>query len=157
MRGKLIWKSLKTGRISVAKLRPGDFHKEEWERASAYQAVSRGRMTFGDALQTYRERLKGDYSLKEQNKTYREERIAALLKSWTDLEQTDIAKISKTDCLAWAARFGEKASPSAFNNTTDTLKLVLDIAVEAGALRQSGGPYQKEEGSTKAPASSRPG
>ena len=89
-------------------------------------------MTFGDALQTYRERLKGDYSLKEQNKTYREERIAALLKSWTDLEQTDIAKISKTDCLAWAARFGEKASPSAFNNTTGTLKLVLDIAVEAG-------------------------
>ena len=100
VRGKLIWKSLKTGRISVAKLRPGDFHNEERERASAHQAVSRGRMTFGDALQTYRERLKGDYSLKEQNKTYREERIAALLKSWTDLEQTDIAKISKTDCLA---------------------------------------------------------
>jgi hypothetical protein len=29
VRGKLIWKSLKTNRISVAKLRLGDFHKEE--------------------------------------------------------------------------------------------------------------------------------
>ena len=133
VRGKLIWKSLKTDRISVAKLRLSDFHKEERQRASSHQAVSRGRMTFGDALKTYRQRLKGDHSLKERSKAYREERIAALLKSWPDLEQKDAAKISKTDCLAWAGRFGEKASPSAFNNTVGTLKLVLDIAVEVGA------------------------
>ena len=133
VRGKLIWKSLKTDRISVAKLRLGDFHKEERQRAAAHKAVARGKMTFGAALETYRERLKGDYSLKERSKTFREERIAALLKSWPDLEQTDVSKISKADCLAWAARFGKTASPSAFNNTVGTLKLILDIAVEAGA------------------------
>ncbi len=133
VRGKLIWKSLKTDRISVAKLRLGDFHKEERQRAAAHKAVARGKMTFGAALETYRERLKGDYSLKERSKTYREERITALLKSWPDLEQTDVSQISKTDCLAWAARFGKAASPSAFNNTVGTVKLVLDIAVEAGA------------------------
>jgi len=55
------------------------------------------------------------------------------LRSWPELEATDVARISKTDCLSWAARFGQKASPSAFNNTVGTLKLVLDIAVEAGA------------------------
>lgn len=133
VRGKLIWKSLKTDRISVAKLRLGDFHKEERQRAAAHQAVARGKMTFGAALGTYRERLKGDYSLKDRSKAFREERITALLKSWPDLEQTDVARISKADCLAWAARFGQTASPSAFNNTVGTLKLVLDIAVEAGA------------------------
>lgn len=90
-------------------------------------------MTFGAALETYRERLKGDYSLKDRSKAFREERMTALLKSWPDLEQTDVAQISKTDCLTWAARFGQTASPSAFNNTVGTLKLVLDIAVEAGA------------------------
>ena len=131
--GKLIWKSLKTDRISVAKLRLGDFHKEERQRAAAQTAVARGKMTFADALQTYRERLKGDHSLKDRSKSYREERITALLKSWTDLNQTDITKISKTDCLAWAAQFGKAASPSAFNNTVGTLRLVFDIAVEAGA------------------------
>jgi integrase len=131
--GKLIWKSLKTDRISVAKLRLGDFHKEERQRAAAQTAVARGKMTFADALQTYRERLKGDQSLKDRSKTYREERITALLKSWDDLNQTDVAQISKSDCLDWAARFGKTSSPSAFNNTVGTLRLVLNIAVEAGA------------------------
>lgn len=90
-------------------------------------------MSFKDVMQTYRERLNGDHSLKERSKEYREERITALLKSWPDLEVADVSKISKSDCLTWAARFGEKASPSAFNNSVGTLKLVLDVAVEAGA------------------------
>jgi hypothetical protein len=109
VRGKLIWKSLKTDRISVAKLRLGDFQKEERQRAAAHKAVAQGKMTFGTVLETYRERLKGDYSLKERSKTFREQRIVALLKSWPDLEQTDVAKISKADCLAWAVRFGKTA------------------------------------------------
>ncbi len=90
-------------------------------------------MTFADALQTYRERLSGDQSLKDRSKSYRQERIAALLKSWPDLNQMDVAQISKADGLAWAARFGKTASPSAFNNTVGTFRAVLDIAVEAGA------------------------
>jgi integrase len=133
VRGKLIWKSLKTDRISVAKLRLSDFHKEERQRSAAHSAVARGKMVFSQALETYRERLTGDHSLKDRSKVYREERISALLRSWPELEATDVAQISKADCLSWAARFGQKASPSAFNNTVGTLKLVLDIAVEAGA------------------------
>src|SRR5213596_1708650 len=74
--GKLIWKSLKTDRMSVAKMRLGDFQKEQRQKASAGKAVARGKMTLGDALQTYRERLNGDHSLKERSKTYREEPIA---------------------------------------------------------------------------------
>jgi integrase len=133
VRGKLIWKSLKTDRISVAKLRLSDFHREERQRASAQKAVARGKMTFADALQTYRERLQGDHSLKDRSKAYREERITALLKSWPDLAQTDVARISKANCLTWAAEYGRAASPSAFNNTVGTFKLILAVAVEAGA------------------------
>jgi len=43
VRGKLIWKSLKTDRISVAKLRLGDFHKGKRQLAAAQTAVARGR------------------------------------------------------------------------------------------------------------------
>jgi integrase len=131
--GKLIWKSLKTDTMSVAKLRLGDFHKNERQRAEARTAVSRGKMTFADALQTYRERLKGDHSLKQRSKDYREERIAALLKSWPDLKQTDMARITKADCMTWASEFGKAASPTAFNNTIGTLRMVFDVAIEAGA------------------------
>src|SRR6266536_371275 len=90
---QLIWKSLKTDRMTVAQLRLGDFLSEQRQKASAGKAVARGKMTFGDALQTYRERLNGDHSLKERSKTYREERIAALLKSWPGLSEMDVARI----------------------------------------------------------------
>jgi hypothetical protein len=72
VRGKLIWKSLKTNRISVAKLRLGDFHKEERQRAAAQTAVARGKMTFADALQTYCERLRGNPSLKDSRATQKQ-------------------------------------------------------------------------------------
>ena len=71
VRGKLIWKSLKTDRISVAKLGLGDFHKEERQRAAAQTARCAGEDDFCRCLQTYRERLKGDHSLKDRSKSYR--------------------------------------------------------------------------------------
>src|SRR6266542_259317 len=69
VRGKLIWKSLKTDRMSVAKLRLGDFLKEEKNhRAEATQATVRGKMTFGDALVIYRQQLKDAQHLKPNAK-----------------------------------------------------------------------------------------
>jgi len=90
-------------------------------------------MTFSDALTIFQQRLTGDGSLKPRSKEYRGERIAALLKSWSDLDKTDVRKITKNDCLAWGAKFSSAASPSNYNNTVGTLRMVLDIAVEAGA------------------------
>jgi len=133
VRGKLIRRALKTTQISVAKLRLADLEKQERQRAEHQTAVADGTMAFGDALAIYKQRLAGDGSLKPRSKDYRLERIAALIKSWRGLERIDIRKISKSDCLAWAAQFGQKAAPSNFNNTVGTLRLVLDIAVEAGA------------------------
>jgi integrase len=133
VRGKLIRCSLKTSRISVAKLRLGDLEKQERQRAEHQTAVAGGTMAFADALAIYKQRLAGDGSLKRRSKLYREDRIAALLKSWPGLAETDTRKISKSDCLTWGANYGQKAAPSNFNNTVGTLRLVLEIAVEAGA------------------------
>jgi len=133
VKGKLIRRSLKTDRISVAKLRLADLEKVERQRIEVQGAVANGNMTFGDALALFRNRLANDNSLKPRSKTYREERIAALLKSWPGLGQIEVRKIGKHDCLAWAAIFGEKASPSNFNNTVGSLRMVMDLAIEAGA------------------------
>ena len=91
-------------------------------------------MTFGAALAIYRQRLAANAALKPRSKVYREERIAALLKSWPELEKKDVRKVSKQECLTWAAGYAEKAAPSNFNNTIGTLRLIFEIAVEAGAL-----------------------
>ncbi|MBI4658185.1 MAG: site-specific integrase [Verrucomicrobia bacterium] len=131
--GKLIWKSLKTDRMTVAQLRLGDFLKQERHRAEAVQATARGKMTFEQALKTYEQRLDADVSLKERSKEYRHERIKALLKTWPDLKTLDVRHITKADCLEWAGRFSKQAAPSNFNNTAGTLRLILDVALEAGA------------------------
>ena len=84
VRGKLIWKSLKTDRISVAKLRLSDFHKEERQRAAVHTAVARGKMTFGDALADYKQQRENDPNIKPGTKEYDAYRIKALLKSWPE-------------------------------------------------------------------------
>jgi integrase len=55
------------------------------------------------------------------------------LKSWPELKDKDVRQISKHDCQDWARRFGQVCSSIAFNNTIGTLRLILEIAVEAGA------------------------
>ncbi len=126
VQGKLIRKSLKTDRISVAKLRLGDFEKEERRNVESRVAAASGKMTFGEAVGTFQERLKADIHLKPRSKEYREERVAALLRSWPGLNERDVRQISRHECLDWAQRFGEKCSPVAFNNTIGTLRMILD-------------------------------
>ncbi len=133
--GKLIRRSLETQSLTVAKLRLADLEKKERQIAENHARTATGKMTFGDALAVYRKRLHGGQTdaRKSGSKEYREERISALLKSWPTLEKTDVRKITKADCLNWASDYQGKFSATNYNNTKDSLKLVLDIAVELGA------------------------
>jgi integrase len=134
VRGKLIRQSLKTKVLSVAKLRLADLEKAERLLAENATAVAGGKITVGDALKTYRTRLHGDGSLKPRTKAYREECISKLLRTWPRLVATDVRLVNKTACLDWAARLGEEACPSVFNHTVGTLRCILEMAIETGAL-----------------------
>ncbi len=135
VRGKLIRRSLETQLLTVAKMRLSEMEKAERQTADSMTAVAGGKMTFGDALAVFRVRLQGGQTKakKPRSKAYREERIQALLKSWPTLEKTDVRKISKADCLNWAAGYQAKFSATNYNNTKDSLKMVLDVAIESGA------------------------
>lgn len=132
--GKLKRKSLKTTKISVAKLRLADFVKAELRKAGARARIGEGKMVFQDCLDTFVARLEGNAALKPRSKQYRHERIKALLKSWSGLAEKDVSKISKDDCLRWAGAYAEKTSPSNYNNTVDSLRLILKIAKEEGLI-----------------------
>jgi integrase len=133
VRSKLIWKSLKTDRISVAKLRLSDFHKEERQRAASQTAVARGVMTFGDALEMFKQRLQNDPDAKPKTKEYYHWRISALLKSWPGLNEEDISKITAAQCRDWAFQNASKWSSISHNHTVSILRRVFSIAIEAGA------------------------
>ncbi len=130
--GKLIRRSLKTGVLSVAKLRLGDLEKKERQLAEHQTAAADGRMSFGDALAIYEQRLKGDASLKPRTREYHQQRINALLRSWPELKQTELRNITKSDCLNWSPTFSQGRSPTAFNHTVGILRQILEIGVESG-------------------------
>ncbi len=143
IRGKLIVRSLKTASISIAKLRLSDLEKAERQKAEHQVGKGDEKLTFEQAVKIYRERLKGDPSRKPRTKDYHEQRLTALLKSWPKLNSLEVRKITKSDCLNWAARFGQKASPTAFNHTVSVLRHVLEIGVESGMRYDNPGRFVK--------------
>src|ERR1051326_6047171 len=146
IRGKLIVKSLKTDSISVAKLRLADLEKDERQAAEHRDSAFSGKMTFSDCLEIYRQRLASDPDFKPKTKVYYEERIIALLKSWPGLKEQDVRKVTKSDCLTWAAKFRSSASPSAFNHTISLLRRVFEIGVESGARYDNPARFIKRAG-----------
>jgi integrase len=131
--GKLVRKSLKTDVQSVAKSRLADLEKSLRQMTERQTDVAKGRMTFGDGLNIYRERVQGDAGLKPKTKSYYAERIKTLLKSWPQLESADIRRLSKNDFLRWSAAFAPTISAGAYNHTITILKHVMEIGVEMGA------------------------
>ena len=90
-------------------------------------------MTFGDARKVYEANLANNQRLKPTAKVYRSRTIKDLCKTWPGLDATDIRKITQRGCLEWAARYGQKYSPSLYNNTVGTLRHILEIGIQAGA------------------------
>lgn len=133
VKGKLIRRSLKTTLISVAKLRLADLDKVERQKAQSFSAAANGKMTFGDALAIFKSRLAANPSTKPRTKEYYTYRITALLHSWPELEQTDITRITNTECLDWSHRFAKNNSSSNHNHTVSILRKTFAIAVESGA------------------------
>ena len=132
IQGKLIRKSLKTTVITVAKLRLNDLEKAHRQTAESETEAKQGKMPFSEAGKILRARLNGDATLKPRSRSYYEQRLVALLKSWPVLAEKDVRTITKSDCLDWAAKFALETCASAFNNTVSVLRQALDIVVELG-------------------------
>ena len=133
VKGKLIRRSLKTNSITVAKLRLADLEKNEQQKAHSVQAVSSGKMTFGDALEVFKTRMENNPALKPRTKEYCRYRISALLKSWPGLAEKDISRISNTECLNWSVKNAQQNSSSSHNYTISIVRRVFAIAIETGA------------------------
>ena len=134
VRGKLIRRSLKTDVVSVAKLRLADLEKNEREAAEVRESASKGRMTFGDALDIFKTQTEASHLLKPSAKHYRAEVVTAILKSWPELKARDVRKITEGECKTWAAKFSGRYSATRYNASIGVLRAIFNAAIEAGAL-----------------------
>jgi integrase len=135
--GKEVWKSLKTSHFSVAEARLAEFLKEHRERRSNGNGEVSAKMTFGEAAAIHLRNLDDNLRIKRikpRTRDYWHECLAALQKSWPRLNETEVRRITQTDCKEWARAYGKTVSPTRYNNTVSVLRHVLSVAVEAGVV-----------------------
>jgi integrase len=132
--GKEVWKSLKTSHFSVAQAKLAEFLKEHRQRVSNGNGEVSAKMTFGEAATIHLRNLDDNVRIKPRTRHYWLQRLAALIKSWPGLSETEIRKITQADCKKWASTYAKTASPTNYNNTLALLRHILAIAIEAGVI-----------------------
>ncbi len=131
--GKLRVKTLETDRLTVVRLRLGDFIKAERHNSENSGSIRSGKLTFSAAQQVYLDRLDGNPGLKPRTKSHNRELLKSLARSWPGLDKMELRDLTKSDLLDWAARFGKTACASVFNHALGVLRQVIEIGIEAGA------------------------
>jgi integrase len=132
--GKDVWKSLKTSHFSVAQAKLAEFLKEHRQRVSNGNGEVSAKMTFGEAAAIHMRNLDDNLSIKPRTRDYWRECLVALRKSWPCLNETEVRKITQTDCKELARAYRKEVSPTRYNNTVSVLRHVLNVAVEAGVV-----------------------
>ena len=131
--GKPVWKNLNTTVFSVAKQRLPDTIREHRARFESATAIAIGKMTVGNAAQIYVEKVRASVLLKPRSKDYRELIIGFIQRSWPELFDIDVRKVSERDCQEWLARYQRRYAPSVVNNSIGTLRAVFEQGVASGA------------------------
>jgi integrase len=120
--------------FSVAQARLAEFLKEHRQRIRNGNGEVSAKMPFGEAAAIHLRNLDDNVRIKPRTRDYWLQRLAALIKSWPGLSQTEIRKITQADCKKWASTYSKTASPTNYNNTLALLRHVLSIAIEAGVI-----------------------
>ncbi len=147
--GKQKWIALDTDVFSVAKVRLAEEATKFEKIRGAVVGVDAGKATMGQIIEVYRERLKANPDLRPATVTAREIGIKKVLKTWPGLEDLQPSQVTASGVQAWAARFkqtgtsftapGTKTlrkgnSASSVNRAIDTLRAILNVAIERGQI-----------------------
>lgn len=142
IKGKLIWRSLQTDRISIAQAKLPDVEREEHKKAEAGHVKSTDKIFISDCIKAYREngfrpavpKSKKDVrQLKPAAKAYYEQRITALMKSWQGLETLEVRRVSDRQCKTWADQARAEMGATTFNHTLGMLRNIFEYGIKAGA------------------------
>jgi integrase len=149
MKGKEIWKALKTTSAEVARAQAPKVVHEIHKARTLSAALLSGKPTVGEVAELYQVEVESNVTTKPRSKDYRLETIKTLFRSWPGLKDTRLSQITEAQCRQWAKDFllskraagsGWKTAPtktisaSRFNNTVDTLRLILEIGIKHGAI-----------------------
>jgi hypothetical protein len=106
--GKEVWKALKTSHFSVAEAKLAEFLKDHRQRRKNANGEASPKMMFGEAATIHLRNLDDNLRIKSRTRDYWREVLAALLKSWLGLNETEVRKITQNDCKTWATAYAKE-------------------------------------------------
>jgi hypothetical protein len=142
IKGKLIWRSLKTDKISVAKTKLGDVEKEEQKKAEAGFVKAKDKVLIDQCIAAYREKgfrpakprnQKDVKPLKPATLAYYEQRVEALLQSWPGFKDLEVRHVTEKKCQEWAEKMRKDVAPKVFNHTLGIMRKTFEFGIRAGA------------------------
>ncbi|MEN9402743.1 MAG: hypothetical protein RL091_1446 [Verrucomicrobiota bacterium] len=150
--GRLIWRSLDTDTFSVAKLLLPDKLSElrgAVGAASTDIKLSR-KITFGEAVELYKAEVNSNARLKPTAKHFRLRPVHTFKRTWPEIFDMELRRISPEACKAWLTRFEnggstylgprskEKTlpgnSPTTVNAAIAYLQRVFAIGIKSGLV-----------------------
>jgi integrase len=162
--GKQIWRKLDTDVFSVAKLRLNDEASKIERQRGSKAAVAAGAGTMADLVTIYEQRCKANTDLEASSIEARLVALKKLLKTWPELSALKPSQVTHGAVADWASRFkangtnfvppGAKKvirgnSATSVNRAIDTLRRLMDIAVERGAVHANPVLVKPTEGRLK--------
>ena len=147
--GKQKWISLETDVLTVAKLRLGDKKAEIDKQRGTVAHVEAGKATMGELIETYLARTRANPDFKPATIAARETALKKLTKTWKGIELLEPKAITPPSIFEWISRFktegtnftpngAKKAlkgnSATSVNRAVDTLRRLMDIAIEQGQI-----------------------
>ena len=149
LHGKQKWITLDTDVFAVAKLRLADEAARIGRQRGAVVHVEAGKATVGELMEIYRERIRGNPDFKPRSIESRLTGVRKLQKTWPDIDVLEPKQITPAAIFSWVSRFksegtgfvapGAKTvrkgnSATSVNLAIDTLRALLDIAIERGQI-----------------------
>jgi integrase len=150
--GKVVWRSLDTTTFSVAKLRLPDEVKKLRDAARVEVKIE-PKTTFGQAADIYAITVNDTPRLKPRAKDFRLRSRLTLKRTWPNLFETELRKVTPEACKTWLSTFengGSKYrppkakgdmrpgnSPTTVNAAIAFLRHVFEIGVKGGILYQN--------------------
>ena len=129
VRGKLLWKSLKTDVFSVAKARLARTLIELGGGGRSLPSARSDIQSVGQAAKVHLENVERRVNTKPSTKHYWRQVVAALLASWPELESRKLTAVTTDDCMRWAYAFSKGASPTRYNrrNNAHIVRICYDL------------------------------
>jgi integrase len=152
LHGKQKWFSLDTDVFSVAKLRLGDKIAEVDKQRGTVAHVAAGKATLGEIIEVYLARTRANPDFRPATVSSRITALKKLTKTWKGIEGLEPKQITPAAIFDWVSKFktegtnffppGAKRairgnSATSVNRAVDTLRRLMDIAIEQGQIHSN--------------------